>query len=99
MPRVRFSPTALRDLERIREFLRPKSGSAARRAAEAIITSTKLLESHGHAGRPAEGYDETYRELIIDFGDSGYVALYRFHGDEVIILTIRHQKEVGYHGL
>jgi plasmid stabilization system protein ParE len=29
-------------------------------------------------------------------GDSGYVARYRFDKDEVTILAVRHQKEVGY---
>jgi hypothetical protein len=35
--------------------------------------------------------------LLIDFGDSGYIALYRYDGgDFVTVLTIRHQKEIGY---
>jgi len=37
-----------------------------------------------------------YREKLIDFGNSGYVALYRLDGDTVAILAIRHQKGVGY---
>lgn len=38
------------------------------------------------------------RELIIEFGDSGYVALYRHEraDDAVYILAFRHQKEAGY---
>lgn len=38
------------------------------------------------------------RELIIGFGDSGYVALYRFvrEDDAVYILAFRHQREAGY---
>jgi hypothetical protein len=38
------------------------------------------------------------RELVIAFGDSGYVALYRREAtdDAVYILAFRHQKEVGY---
>ncbi|MGP4132183.1 hypothetical protein OJE16_21590 [Pantoea tagorei] len=32
------------------------------------------------------------------FGDSGYVALYRYeqHEDRIYILAFRHQKEAGY---
>jgi plasmid stabilization system protein ParE len=37
-----------------------------------------------------------FRELPIDFGDTGYIALYRFEHDAVIVLAIRHQKEAGY---
>jgi plasmid stabilization system protein ParE len=41
---------------------------------------------------------EEWRELVIGFGDSGYVALYRYdrERDAVIILAFRHQKEAGY---
>jgi hypothetical protein len=37
------------------------------------------------------------RYWLIDFGDSGYVARYRFTGETVTILALRHQKEAGYH--
>ncbi|MEZ0472915.1 hypothetical protein [Luteimonas salinilitoris] len=37
-----------------------------------------------------------FREWLIGFGNSGYVALYRFDGDSVSILAVRHQKETGY---
>ncbi|WP_202806246.1 MULTISPECIES: type II toxin-antitoxin system RelE/ParE family toxin [Acidithiobacillus] len=37
MPQVKFAPAALRDLERLREFLRPKNPVAAKRAAAAIV--------------------------------------------------------------
>ena len=40
--------------------------------------------------------DIEYRELLIDFGDSGYVALYCYEGDLVTALPLRHQKEAGY---
>ena len=40
---------------------------------------------------------DEYREWLIDFGDSGYVARYRIdsHG-RIMILAVRHQKEVGF---
>lgn len=38
------------------------------------------------------------RELIIGFGATGYVALYRHASsrDAVYVLAFRHQKEAGY---
>ena len=38
------------------------------------------------------------RELVISFGDSGYVALYRYEptAEAVHVLAFRHQKEAGY---
>jgi hypothetical protein len=40
--------------------------------------------------------DIEYRELMINLSDSGYIALYRYDGDPVTILSLRHQKDVGY---
>lgn len=37
-----------------------------------------------------------YREWMIAFGDSGYVALYRYDGQTAVIVAVRHQREVGY---
>nr|WP_277424547.1 type II toxin-antitoxin system RelE/ParE family toxin [Pseudomonas orientalis] len=55
------------------------------------------LESDPDVGRP---YDESpeLRELVIAFGDAGYVALYRFIPSEsaVVVLAFRHQREAGY---
>ena len=96
MPRVKFAPGALRDLERLREFLRPKNPAAAKRAAASIVKSLQTLGSQPHIGRPVEDLPEEYREWLIDFGDSGYVACYRYDGGELVtVLAIWHQKEAG----
>ncbi|MMZ62778.1 hypothetical protein D1872_249990 [compost metagenome] len=52
-------------------------------------------------GRPVSLLPLEYQELVIGFGDSGYVMLYRHdrETDRIVILTVRHQKEAGYHGL
>ncbi len=96
MPRVIFAPAALRDLERLRAFLRPKSPSAARRAGEAILQGVHGLGAYPRMGRLIEDLPEQYREWVIAFGDSGYVARYRIDGDVVTILAIRHQKEAEF---
>lgn len=50
---------------------------------------------HPFIGRRTEG---ELRELVISFGKTGYLALYRFipSKDEVRILAIRHQRELDY---
>ena len=96
MPQVRFSPGAIRDLQRLREFLRPKNPVAARRAAEAIMKAVQALGLQPQIGRPVADMPDEYREWPIDFGDSGYLARYRFDGEAVMILALRHQKELGY---
>jgi len=95
MPRVSFTPAAVRDLERLHAFLQPKSPAAARRAAAVITEAVKGLQQHPGLGRPVEEMPQC-RELLIEFGDSGYVALYRHEGDQVTVLTLRHQREAGY---
>ena len=36
------------------------------------------------------------RRVMINFGDSGYVSLYRFDGETAVVLAVRHQREAGY---
>jgi len=98
MPQVRFAPAALRDLQRLREFLRPKNPVAAQRAGETIIKAVQVLRLQPMVGRPVEDLPPEFREWVIDFGASGYVALYRYagEGDAVTVLALRHQREAGY---
>jgi hypothetical protein len=37
-----------------------------------------------------------FRELIIDFSNSGYMARHRLDPSAIVILAVCHQKEVGY---
>ncbi|WP_370593159.1 type II toxin-antitoxin system RelE/ParE family toxin [Rugamonas violacea] len=47
-------------------------------------------------GRPVKEMGSAYRELAIEFGGTGYIALYRYEDDHVTVLSLRHQKEAGY---
>lgn len=58
--------------------------------------SDRLLGYQPGIGRPIEDMPDEFREWLIDFGDSGYVARYRIDADAVTILAVRHQKEVGF---
>ena len=84
-------------LERCRRFLVKKNPEVALRAGRAVEHRFLLLETEPDIGRPFDDLSEL-RELIIPFGDSGYVALYRFDvkTDLVFILAFRHQREAGY---
>lgn len=97
MPQVKFAPAAVLDLERLREFLRPKNPVATKRAAAAIVKSVQVLGLQPHIGRTVEELPEEFREWPIEFGGSGYVARYRYDGGELVtVLAIRHQKEAGF---
>ena len=97
MPRVIITQGAATGLERCRLFLKEKNPQASKRAGQAIARQFTLLETNPEIGRPLGDLPEL-RELIIAFGDSGYVTLYRHEpvSDTVYILAIRHQKEAGY---
>jgi plasmid stabilization system protein ParE len=94
--RIIWTPPALRDLSRLHAFLAPKNRTAARRAVRAIREGVKALATHPEMGRPAEGMPPQFREWFIQFGRSGYLALYRYEGELVAILAVRHGKEAGY---
>lgn len=96
MSRLIWSPQALRDVQRLYRFLAVHNLDAAKRAVKAIRQEVKVLEHQPVIGRPMQDMEPEYREWLIGFGDSGYVALYRLAGDEVVILAARHQREVGY---
>jgi plasmid stabilization system protein ParE len=96
MSRLIWSPSALLDVQRLYRFLAPKNPEAAKRAVQAIRQGVKVLEQQPGLGRPVEDMDVEFRDWIIDFGDSGYVARYRVDQQSITILAVRHQKEVGF---
>ena len=96
MPQLIWSPAALRDVQRLYRFLATKNIDAAKRAAGAIRKGVKVIELQPGIGRPIADMEPEYREWLIEFGASGYVAKYRLEGDLAVVLAVRHQKEAGY---
>jgi plasmid stabilization system protein ParE len=83
---VVYSARALEHIERALQALR---------AVAAIQSAVDTLAAHPLIGRRVEG---ELRELVISYGQTGYLALYRLviARDEVRILAIRHQRELGF---
>ena len=98
MPQVTLSANALRNLDRLNIFLKTKNPAAARNAAQAIKKTLLLLAENPQLGRSVEDMEEDYREVIIEFGKTGYMARYRFDSqkDIVVVLAVRHQLELDY---
>jgi plasmid stabilization system protein ParE len=92
---VVYSARALDHLEHAFEFLRRENPDVAPAAVQAIRSAAMLLGEHPLVGRRLHG---DIRELVISYGQTGYVALYRFVPalQEVRILAIRHQRELRY---
>jgi plasmid stabilization system protein ParE len=92
---VIYSARSLDHIERAFQILREKDPAAALDAAMAIESAIANLQAHPLIGRRIE---DELRELIISYGHTGYVALYRFviSRNDVRVLAIRHQREVGF---
>lgn len=97
MSKIIITKEATQGLERCRLFLLKKNPHATIRAIQAIKNSFDLLKTEPTIGRPLLDLPEL-RELIIPFGESGYIALYRYEieSDSISILAFKHQKEAGY---
>jgi plasmid stabilization system protein ParE len=96
VPRLIWTPSALADVQRLYRFLTVKDKAAASRAIRTIRTGVKILAYQPNAGRPVEDMEQEFREWLIDFGNSGYIVLYRFEGQTITILAVRHQREHAY---
>jgi addiction module RelE/StbE family toxin len=96
MTELVWSPRALADVQRVYRFILGKNPDAARRAAAAIRSAAQTIKEHPKAGRPVDTLPHEFREWIIPFATSGYVMIYHFDGQTVVILAVRHQKEAGY---
>jgi addiction module RelE/StbE family toxin len=95
LARLIYSQRALDDLERLTDFLVDADPKAASETVALIEEAVQVLKRHPLIGRAVE---PELRELVISRGQSGYVALYSFEQayDLVIVLAVRHQREVGY---
>jgi plasmid stabilization system protein ParE len=95
MTTLSISKQADQDLERLTQFLLASQPEYAYKAAESIFNTLDFLMISPEIGRP---YSPPLRELVISQGKSGYLALYLYDpvADDVLVLRIRHQREVGY---
>ena len=95
MAQIVYSESALANLERVFEFLAEHEPQAALGAARSMVEAIETLSNHPLIGRTIAG---ELRELVISYGKTGYIALYRFLPlqDQVRILAIRHQRELDY---
>jgi len=90
MRTVEFSPTARRDLNRLRQWLEERAPQVTHRAVETIIAAYRSLGEFPERGR---SLPEDLRELIVPFGSTNYVIQYDVQPRQVIILRIFHALE------
>jgi plasmid stabilization system protein ParE len=99
---VRYSASARDDLTRLYDHLLDRATTVedfdlAEQALSAITGGVENLRHSPFIYRKA-GDDPFLRELLIPFGQSGYVALFEIEdAATVTILAVRHQLEDDYH--
>ena len=97
--KVRLTPEAEDDLERLYDFLLTHDLDAAERAVDAIERAFELLAYSPFSCRKALLAEKArIREVVIPFDRAGYVALFEIEdGRTVTVAAIRHQREEDYH--
>ncbi|MGB7649933.1 MAG: type II toxin-antitoxin system RelE/ParE family toxin [Gallionella sp.] len=98
--KVRYTLAAKEDLKRLFIFIAEQDLQAAQRARKTIATSIQVLEQFPFTCRKVanETNNQLLRELLIPFGNTGYVALFEIEDSKTVtILAVRHQREEDYH--
>jgi plasmid stabilization system protein ParE len=95
MPQVIYSDRARTDLIRIYKFQAANDRATALRA---LVTIEAAIRGLSLAPKLYRLVEDGLREIVIDFGSSGFLALYEFDEvrDRVVVFAIRHQKEKDY---
>ncbi len=96
--RVRLTIGAEQDLLRLYDFLLEKDLAAAEHALAAIHSGFDLLKFSPFSCRKAKAGLPLLRELVIPFGNAGYVALFEIDDARTVtVLAVRHQREDDFH--
>lgn len=95
---LRFTLAAEADLLRLYKFQLERDTTVAKRALTAITKALDLLRDFPFSCRKANTENPFIREMIIPFGNAGYVALFEIDAEQTItIIAVRHQLEEDYH--
>ncbi len=97
--KVRLTAQAIEDLDRLYKFLLQRDLDAAGRAIAAIERGFALLAYSPFSCRKALlQRNPRWRELLIPFGHTGYVALFEIDDERTVtIAVVRHQRGQDYH--
>lgn len=95
-----YTVEARDDLYRLYEFLVQTDVALAERALDTIDSAINAMRQHPYICRIAAGgmLGRYWRELIVNFGSSGYLVLFEITGEETLtIVAVKHQRESDYH--
>jgi len=89
--RVSYTPEAISDLARLREFISVKNPDAAQKIAKSIKEGISQLKIFPYLGVSVERAPDSnaVRDLII----GSYIVRYLIHDKQIYILRVWHHKE------
>ena len=95
--RIRYTDEANDDLKHLYAFLLEQDIQSADYALQSIANAMDLLKTFPFTCRKTRAENPFLRELIIPFGNNGYVALFEIEENSMVtILAVRHQREDDY---
>ncbi len=97
MPQIIYTARAYQDFERLKNFLLEAAPDKVGEAMTVIFDKLDILQNTPLAGTaiPCEAI-APLRKLVIPYGKSGYIALYKYDkaSEHIVIETIRHMREL-----
>ena len=96
MPDTQISwlPGAVKDVARLREFIKKDNPIAAKKAGQRILSAVNILIKNPEVGTPSLDEDcELFRDLYAPFGQGGYTIRYRIKDRAVVITRVWHSRE------
>ncbi len=91
--KVNYSLESIHDLVRLREFIQAKNPNAAERIASELLTSIDNLKVFPRMGLPVSHAPnpDDIRDLFV----SKYTVRYLLGSQDIFILRVWHEKEIG----
>ena len=90
--RIRYTPEAIKDLERLRAFVEPKNPHAARRTAAGLLDGIGNLARFPDIGLPVRRAPNP--KLIRDLFVGNYTIRYLRGDESIVVLRVWHGKEI-----
>ncbi|VAW94459.1 hypothetical protein MNBD_GAMMA22-3061 [hydrothermal vent metagenome] len=89
--KISYTPEAIRDLIRLRQFIEQKNPQASKRIADVIRKGIKQLRTFPNIGVEVE--EAPNPEIVRDLILGNYIIRYLLKTNEVLILRLWHHKE------
>jgi plasmid stabilization system protein ParE len=102
MAKITLHARVIARLHEIEEFYQSIDEELASRALNTLFRWFEKISKNPAIGRLQLSFPDIrqaeVREAVVPFGQSGFIALYRYlkEQDEIIILALRHQRERGF---